>query len=166
MNFLVPIKLKTLFLLGLLTALSCNNEQEAIFELNPVEVSQGGVDKPNVKSAKAYLSIAHQDLFDRNISKNLLNSLSNIYVSFGDVEVINELVIKNFLKKEGAKIPSNEEMRADVDAFVQNTFERFYNRAANEQELWFFKTKIEENEDLSPDVIYFAILTSKEYKNF
>lgn len=146
--------------------LSCVKESKVVYQIQDVNLTQVGADKPNVKNSKAYVSIAYQDIFETTIPTSLLEELSKSYVSFGDVKVVEDLIIRNFLNKPNAKIPTNNEMRADIPEFVNSTFKRFYNRLPNEQETWYFTQMIEKNTSLTPDVIFLALLTSNEYRNF
>ena len=57
-----------LFLVSLLTT-ACQPDKSYVFEVNPVEVSQVGVDKNNLKSDLEFLSLAFSDLFGESISQ-------------------------------------------------------------------------------------------------
>ena len=45
-------------------------------------------------------------------------------------------------------------------------YQKFLNRYPNEFELWHMKNVIEENEDITPELVYFAIMTSNEYRYY
>ena len=88
------------------------------------------------------------------------------YDSFGDSKAIEDLIIRNFLNRPDALIPNGIEMRADVNKFVIDTYRKFFTRDPNEFEQWFLRTEIEKNQDITPEVVYYGIMTSNEYRNF
>ncbi len=155
-----------LFIFSVFILLSCAEESKVVYQIQDVYLTQSGADKPNVKNSKAYISIAYQDIFENTIPTAQLDDLSKMYISFGDVKVVEDLIIRNFLNKSNAKIPSNEQMRADIPAFVNNSYKRFFNRLPNEQELWYFTNSIEKNPEITPETVFLALLTSNEYRNF
>ncbi|MFT6210385.1 MAG: hypothetical protein ACJATE_001001, partial [Bacteroidia bacterium] len=63
-------------------------------------------------------------------------------------------------------IPSDSEMRENVDQFLMNTYQKLFNRLPNEFELWHMKSLINENSDITPELIYYAIMTSNEYRYY
>lgn len=144
----------------------CNKEEKYVYQLEEVVVQQVGAEKENVKKSTEYIAIAYSDIYGKTIPTALLDDLKEAYVSFGDVTVIEDLIVRNFLNDAAANIPSNTEMRSDVEGFVENCFLQFYGREAGAQEKWFFKKKIDENADLTPEIIYYSFLTSNEYKQF
>ena len=59
------------------------------------------------------------DIFGKTIPSGTLDDLITTYISFGDVAVIEDLIIRNFLNSSEAVIPSDSEMRADVNSFIK-----------------------------------------------
>ena len=146
---------------------ACKDEEKKyVYQVQEVYVDSPGADKPNVKASTEYISIAYADVFGKSISSELLSELTTSYVSFGDVSVIEDLIIRNFLAHPDAKIPSNSTMRADIELFVKDCYNQFYGREPNAQEVWYFKDKISSNSGLTPDVVYYIFLTSNEYRQF
>ena len=57
-------------------------------------------------------------------------------------------------------------MRANVDQFITDIYNKLYVRDPNEYERWFLKDLIESDSELTPEMIYYAFLTSDEYRFF
>ena len=138
--------------------------QEYIYELEPVQVVQSGSEKPNRKNSVEFISIAYADVFSSSISQAELNKLSVAHRSFGDKELIEDELIKNFLNEPTANVPSKAEMLADVDQFIKDSYLRFYNREPSNYELWFLNKTISENTDINPELIYYSMMTAEEYR--
>lgn len=143
-----------------------DHEPEYVYTINKQTITDVSADKPNVKSSTEYISIAHSDVLGSAISNRLLSDLKNIYIAIGDKGVAENLIVKNFLAKPQAQIPNQVEMRADVEAFINNAYRQTLNRNPNDYEVWYLKTLIEENDTLQPKVIYYALMTSNEYRQF
>ena len=155
------------FSILLLSISSCSKKEvKQVYQVQEVHVEQPGADKQSVKSSTEYISIAYSDIFGKAIPNSLLQELTKTYIAFGDVSVVEDLIIRNFLKDENANIPTNSEMRANTSDFVKNTFKQLYSRNPNEQEVWYFSKIITEDQSVTPDVIYYALLTSNEYRQF
>jgi hypothetical protein len=166
------MKLKTrisalvIFLSGILLFAGCQKEKNIIYEVNDVNVQNPDANKDYVKSLTEFISIAYTDLFGESISQAQLQTLAVPYAGFGDLKLIEELIIKNFLNDPNVNIPTNAEMRENVDQFLFDTYQKFLNRAPNEFELWRLKSMIEENENITPDLVYYSIMTSNEYRYY
>lgn len=164
------IKIQTFFVF-FLTAIaitSCKKDAHKayIYDVNNVGVSQDGVAKPNVKSTVEFISIAYSDLYGNTIDQAKLTNLGTAYDAFGDKKLIEDLIIRNFLNATGVSIPTTIEMNADVNLFVINTYKKFYNREPNEFELWQMKTLIQNDANTTPELVYYAFMTSNEYRYY
>lgn len=135
-----------------------------VYEVNEVEVTQSGIDKNTPKSDLEFISLAYADLFGKTIENDALQSMVLAYNSLGDKALISDLIIRNMLNRPEADIPSSQEMRADIDGFIIATFKKFYVREPGEYELWYFRTLIDADPGITPEIIYYAILTSDEYR--
>lgn len=168
MNMLVYKNNKSISLLLIIIVLfACSkDEKEYVYQIDEVEISQAGAEKPNVKTSTEYISIAYADVFGSNVPTNLLEDLKKIYESFGDKGVAEDLIIKNFLNDNSVQIPTNQEMEENISLFVTNAYKKVFNRAPNEAELWFLKDCIEKDSNVSPEVVYYALMTSNEYRQF
>lgn len=145
---------------------SCEEQGNVIFGVEDVTIKQEGIEKPNIKTNIEFISIAYSDLIGKSITSDELAALAVSYDSFGDSKAIEDLIIRNFLNRPDALIPNGIEMRADVNKFVTDTYRKFFTRDPNEFEQWFLRTEIEKNQDITPEVVYYGIMTSNEYRNF
>lgn len=152
-------------LLFLLSIASCKKETSYVYEVNDVSISQTDVNKENTKSVIEFISIAYSDIFGSTISQNELEDLSNIYDSFGDLKLMEDLIVRNFLNQPNT-IPTDQEMRADVSGFVQSAYRKLLNRDPNEFESWYLINVIEGDADITPELVYYGILTSDEYRTY
>lgn len=144
----------------------CQKEKNIIYEVNDVDVEKPNANKDYVKSLTEFISIAYTDLFGLNITQAQLQTLSVPYSGFGDLKLIEDLIIRNFLNSSTVVIPTDAEMRADVDQFLLDTYQKFFNRYPNEFELWHMKNKINDNADITPELFYYAMMTSNEYRYY
>lgn len=154
-----------LLILALLSACKKDNKKY-IYKIQDVEIMEPGALKPNVKTSTEYISIAYSDVFGSTISTDLLKNLKKNYISFGDVGVTEDLIIRNFLNNSAAQIPSKTEMNNDIKQFVVNAYKKVYNRTPNEYEQWFLTNLIQNNSDVTPDVVYYSLMTSNEYRQY
>lgn len=156
-------------LLGLcisLLLLGCQQEDIYVYEVNPVDVTQAGIDKVNLKSDLEFLSLAYADLFGTTIPSSTLNVMMQSYESVGDKSLIADIIIRNLLNSPTASIPTDAEMRGDIDQFINETYKKFYIRLPGEYEYWFLEKFITEDQDVSPEMVYYAFLTSDEYRYY
>lgn len=169
-NFSIKIKNIALFLFVLVsvTITSCKKEanKSYIYDVNNVGVAQDGVAKPNVKSTVEFISIAYSDLYGTTIDQTKLTDLGTAYNAFGDKKLIEDLIIRNFLNANGVSIPTLAAMNADVNLFVINTYKKFFNREPNEFELWQMKSLIQTDVNTTPELVYYAFMTSNEYRYY
>jgi hypothetical protein len=166
MNMRRHIPLLAAALLSLAIFSGCQKEKNIIYEVNDVNVNTPDANKDYVKSLTEFISIAYTDLFGQNISQAQLQNLAVPYSGFGDLKLIEDMIIKNFLNAPSVNVPTNAAMRANVDQFLMDTYQKFYNRHPNEFELWHMRSEITENADITPELVYYAIMTSNEYRYY
>lgn len=158
---------KLLFLLMLsITFFSCKKEFDFVYEVNDVQVGKDKIGKGIPKSTVEFISIAYSDLVGSTISQNDLSKVTLLYLAFGDKRLLEDLLIKNIVNSQVVNIPTNEVMRSDVTAFVKNTYLKLFNREPNELELFNLKKQITENISITPKLIYYAMMTSDEYRYY
>ena len=174
MNLLIMKKLYFLLLL-LMPFVSCkkeitvNKEQivnNVIYELNPQVVYQSSSEKTKQKTAEQFLSILYANLFQTAIPQDDLIELSDLRLSNGDKAAIDELIINSFINDANVIVPTNAIMRADIDAFVEATYVRFYLRQPTAYEAYYLKNEIEGDTDLTPRLVYTSFALSNEYKYY
>ncbi|REJ80936.1 MAG: hypothetical protein DWQ44_04250 [Bacteroidetes bacterium] len=157
-------KLKIIFFLIVPVILSCTKEKKYQYEVDPVSVSQSISDKTNQKSSAEFISIAYADLFGTSIPQTKLVNLSIAYSSFGDLKLIEDRIIRSFLNDTSAQIPVTPAVNGDTALFIRNTYIKFYNREPGEFEQQQWINLIRNNSAVNPTTIYYAIMTSDEYR--
>ena len=145
----------------------CQQPQDVyIYEVNEVAVKQQSADKQNLKSDLEFLSLAYSDLFGEPIPNNILNQMLQAYQSLGDKALIADILIRNMLNEPNASVPSDADMRSDIKQFVEDTYLLFYVRQPSDYERWYFEELISSQSDITPEMVYYAFLTSDEYRFF
>lgn len=155
-----------LLLLVISVLSSCKKDTDFIYGVEDVNIQKPDANKPNVKSTFTFISIAYSDLFGANISQTQLVELQTAYAGFGDQRLIEQMIIKNFLNDVGVDIPTQTEMNANVEQFIKNSYVKFFNRLPNEFELWHIENEIAGDNTITPELIYFAMMTSNEYRYY
>ena len=150
----------------LLGIVSCKPENEYIYQVNPISVKQDRGNKTNVKTTIEFITIAYTDLFSASISQAELDKLSFCYQSVGDKKLIEDMIIKNFLKRSSVNIPTTATMRSDIPLFIKNTYIKLYNRIPDATEQNLLVTKIEQNTTITAAIVYYAMMTSNEYRYY
>lgn len=160
MKSLLPL----LWLSLILLSASCRKpDAEDLYEVNQVKLYPSIADKNKLKSQEQYVSILHTNLFQTALSGNELVQMIDCLESIGDKELGREVLISNFMNEPGVILPSDSVMRANPEAFVIETYERFFVRRPSEAEKTWFIQYIEANPTLSTELVYFAFALSNEY---
>lgn len=145
---------------------SCKKEKTFVYDVNTVDIEQNVSDKSNVKSTYEFISIAYSDLMGKSISQADLVKLNTVYTSFGDNKLIEDMIIRNFLKLPGVAIPTETEMRNDVSKFVTDAYKKFLNRNPDEFEKYYMKNIIQADTSITPELLYYSMMTSNEYRYY
>jgi len=145
---------------------SCKKETEYVYGVTDVELNQSGANKPNVKSTNEFIAIAYSDIFGTTIPNDKLVKLQSSYTAFGDQKFIEQLVVRNFLNQPGNALPSQVEMTADLDKFIVDTYIKFFARRPNEYEAYYLKTMLTTDPSITPELVYYAMMTSNEYRYY
>lgn len=133
------------------------------YQMDTVAVYQTAAQKVKQKTALQYLSIMYADFFNKAIPSSELNDLDELSLAFGDKGLMNELYLSKYLRRGDVQIPSDVEMRADVDAFIDDTYIRFYLRNPTAYERRFLMDLIENDADLTPALIFTSFALANEY---
>lgn len=149
-----------------LTFSSCKKETIFVYGVEDVDVRRSGGNKQNLKNEIEFISIAYNDIFGSSPNQTILSRLSVIYLAFGDKKLLEDLIIKNMLNNPSAQIPTDAQMRADVEQFVREVYLRLYNRAPDEFELWKLKDFINSDPNLTVQQVYYAMMTADEYRYY
>ena len=158
---------KIIFLLSVLTLVSCKKEKKVSYALNDVNISQNLANKDHLKSTTEFISIAYSDIFGTVITADKLADLSTMYRAFGDKKLIEEMVIKNFLNESTIQIPQIDRIsETSIQNFVTDSYKKLFNRTPDEYELWFVTDMIQKDDDLTSELIYFSLMTANEYRYY
>lgn len=154
----------------LLTFISCKKELEVtevydnvIYQVDSTKLYASSAEKVKQKTQAQYISIMYSDLFSFNISGNELSELSELSLAIGDKTMANELSLSHFLNSPLLDEPSDAEMRADLDNFVELTYLRFYQRNPTPYEKLYLTDVIEKENQISVLDVYTAFILSDEY---
>ena len=158
---------KLILIFTALLLVSCKKEKHVIYQLNDVTIENNSANKEHLKSTTEFISIAYSDIFGTVISTNKLADLTTIYKAFGDKKLIEQMVVKNFLNEPSIQIPQiDRSSSTTINSFVQNMYTKLFNRTPDEYELWFISNMIENDTDLTSELIYFSLMTTNEYRYY
>ena len=156
---------KILFILvSVLLLSSCVKDD--VYELNEVQSNSYNANKNKLKSSNQIISILHANLFQKALSANELVEISRCIESIGDKKVVHEIVLSNFMNKEGVIIPSDSLMRDDLNLFIEESYKRFFVRDITEAEREFFLSFFESHPNVSAEMVYMAFSLSNEYQYY
>lgn len=136
---------------------------QAIYGINTQVVYSSSAEKTRQKTPVQYISILYGDLYGARIPNNELNNLSLLSTANGDKGMVNELILSHYLNDPGLELPSDADMHSDPEAFVQQTYIRFYKRNPTPYEKIFFVNFIEDDPELTVEVLYTSFILSNEY---
>ena len=156
-------KITLLFFCLSVFATSCKKD-DIIYDVNQVNATSYNANKNKLKTISQYISILYANLFQKALSANELVEITNCIESIGDKQVAHEIILSNFMNKSGVTMPSDSLMRTDVNAFIEQTYKRFYVRDLTEAEREFFLNFFASNPDISVEMVYSAFSLSNEYQ--
>lgn len=161
------MKNQLIYIILLATLFACSkDEEQVVFGVNDVDLYQNSEEKDNLKSATEFISIAYADIFQTTVTSDILERLTIPYIAFGDNELIEDDIIRNMLNNQNAILPSDQAMRTDIPQFVKETYIRFYNREPDAFEAWQMEEFINQDPNLTVELIYYAFMTSEEYRYY
>ncbi len=135
-----------------------------IYNVDGEVLYQSNAEKVKEKTAEQYLSILYSNLYKKSVPQSDLNALAEVRLALGDKQMADELILNGFVNSPDVSVPSDAEMRADIEGFIQQTFIRFFLREPTPYETFEIKKAIEEDSELSPILIYQSFALSNEYK--
>lgn len=163
MNMRALIKNGLVLIVLTCTLFSCKPEPEASFILNDVELYPSNAGKTKEKTNEQFVAILHANLFQTALSANDVYDVNRCIESIGDKELAREVIISNFMNDPAVQLPSVEEMNADIDQFIEDTYVRFYVRYPTEAEKTYLRNFIQNNPYVTPEIVYFSFALSDEY---
>ena len=116
---------------------SCKKETTTIHEttidnhvygVDGENLYQSNANKNKQKSAEQYVSILYSNLFQNAIGQNELVDLSEIRRAIGDKQVADDMITNAFVNRLDVVIPTNTEMRNNIEQFIEETYLRFFLR--------------------------------------
>ncbi|MEL6842760.1 MAG: hypothetical protein AAFP02_06045 [Bacteroidota bacterium] len=137
----------------LLSLGACRPEDRYLYEVNTLDVLASNDHKSREKSEDQYLATLHTNLFQRSASGNELADMREVLASLGDKDLGRFMLTSRLLTDPEVVMPTNDEMRADLDAFIQDTYRRFFVREPSMAELTYLKNILIRNPQLTPDIL-------------
>ncbi|MCB9186018.1 MAG: hypothetical protein H6601_04655 [Flavobacteriales bacterium] len=148
----------------LITTIGC--EKDKLYEVNEETILPPNANKTKLKTDQQYIAILYANLFQTALSSDDLFEASECIQSIGDKDLVHEVLISNYMNKPGVILPTNEEMRANVDGFITETYNRFLVRNPTEAERQYFKNYINTHPNVRPELVYFSFALSNEYQYY
>lgn len=156
--------LRFAIILFLFFAVGCEKDKE--YEVNEETILPPNANKTKLKTDQQYIAILYANLFQTALSSDDLFEASECVQSIGDKDLVHEVLISNYMNKPDVILPTNEEMRADVDGFITETYNRFLVRNPTEAERQYFKNYINTHPNVRPELVYFSFSLSNEYQYY
>ena len=153
-----------IFFAFMLLIASC--KKDYIYTVNDVTATQPGEGKTNVKTTTEFISIAYADLYSSSIPTDSLVGISTAYEAFGDKKLIEDMIVRHFLHSPAIQLPTDASMRTNVGQFVEDAILKFYNRKPDAFEKFFISDIIKKNTAITPAMVYYALMTSDEYRYY
>ena len=149
---------------------SCKKEVEEkqvydniIYQVDTTRLYLSSAEKTKQKSQTQYISIMYSDLFSKNISSTELNGLDELSLAMGDKTMANEMTLSHYLTSTALDKPTDAQMRADVEYFVEMTYLRFYQRNPTPYERLYLRDIIDKDLQMTVLDVYTAFILSNEY---
>lgn len=153
------------FVIILITIVGCK-EETYVYDVNEVTVNPNNSEKDKEKSVPQFISILYTNIYQKALSPDDLVEISELIASIGDKQIAYETILAKMITDPDVKIPTNGEMRADIEKFVIETYKRFYVRLPTEAEKTYFTNYLESNPDVTPVLVYFSFATANEYNYY
>jgi hypothetical protein len=168
--FKIEIMKKTRYsflgLIIILIAMVGCKEEQYVYEVNDVEVNPNNSEKDKEKTVPQFISILYANIYQKALSPDDLVDISELIASIGDKRIAYETVLAKMITDPDIVIPTNGEMRANIEQFVIDTYKRFYVRFPTEAEKTYLTNYIESNPDVTPVLVYFSFATANEYNYY
>jgi len=166
MNMRIFYKLLGLLGLILLMVLTGCKEESYVYEVNDVNITPINSTKNKPKTETQYISVLYTNLFQEAIGPNrMLEALAAIQ-SVGDKRVAYDILVSKYMADDKVVLPTVEEMRANPESFIRDTYRRFLIRQPTEAELQWMLNYIESRPNITPELVYFSFATSNEHFHY
>ena len=167
-----------LFILGSTMLFQCKKPDETsdvLYELEQISALPPSAGKIKLKTEEQYVAVLYANLFQKAISVNELRQITDAIYSVGDKQLAYEMVVSNFMNREGIELPNDSVIHfgteAEIDKFLNDTYERFYVRPISEAEKLWFKNYFKNSDEEIPqkvklEHVYMAFALSNEYQYY
>tara|TARA_B100001540_G_C15335041_1_gene429797 strand:- start:48 stop:524 length:477 start_codon:yes stop_codon:yes gene_type:complete len=156
--------MKKVLIISVLFLITSSCKKDPVYDINEIQSQSYNANKNKLKTTGQYISILYANLFQEALSANELVEITRCIESVGDKELVHEVILSNFMNKEGVLIPSDSLMRADLNLFIEETYKRFYVRDITEAEREYFINFFEAHPNVSAEMVYTAFSLSNEYQ--
>ena len=156
--------MKKVLIISILFLITSSCKKDPVYDINEIQSQSYNANKNKLKTIGQYISILYANLFQEALSANELVEITRCIESVGDKELVHEVILSNFMNKEGVLIPSDSLMRADLNLFIEETYKRFYVRDITEAEREYFINFFEAHPNVSAEMVYTAFSLSNEYQ--
>ncbi|MDA9066491.1 hypothetical protein N9K26_01670 [Flavobacteriales bacterium] len=164
MKNITTYSLLILFALGLS---NCKKEtlEDKVFQVNKVKLYPSASSKIKEKTESQWIAVLYTNLFQQALSAGDIYRAGQCITSIGDKELAREVIISNFMNSTSPipQIPTNGDMRADINKFIKDTYERFLIRRPTEGEKQYFRNEITNDPLRTAEIVYFSFALSNEY---
>lgn len=145
--------------------ISCKKEKNIHYEygVNNEYVLPSNVGKTRLKTTEQYVNILYVNLFQKSLSSNQISRITQAFESLGDQNLAKQIFISKLLNSPNVLIPTQQEMLADIDKFVTDTYLRFYLRKPTQSEKEYLKQAILADPNITPQLVFMAFALSNEY---
>ena len=163
----VRIPFVACLLLSMTFLLSCEKETDYyVYEVEDIEITPVNSYKDKPKTHSQYISILYANMFQTAIGPNQMLQALKAIESIGDKQGAYDILVSKYMNDPNVKLPSDESMREDPEAFVRDTYKRFLVRQPTEAELQWMINYIESRPTLTTELVYFSFATSNEHAHY
>lgn len=81
-------------------------------------------------------------------------------------QVAYDILVSKYMNDAEVVLPTQEEMIADPDQFIIDTYKRFFIREPTEAERTWMRNLIQSRPNVTPELVYFAFATSNEHFHY
>lgn len=146
----------------MIMAVACK-DTSYIYNVEPTLVQPVDLTGKKEKTPEQYIAILYANLYQRAMSPNQLVKATETIASIGDKQVAYETIISKFMNDPAIKLPSDDFMRDSTEAFIQETYKRFFVRVPTEAEKTWMINYIKSHPEVTPEHVYYAFAISNEY---
>ena len=144
----------------------CRPEPDVSFELQGLEVTPGFAEKDRLKTNEQWVAIVHTNLFQAGMPANDLYNAARVFESIGDQSIAREVLLSNFFNQPDLELMSREEMLENLEAFIDETYVRFYTRYPTQAARTYVREFILNNPGMTPGLVYMSFALSDEYRYY